>query len=83
MTALGKIDADLATGNLAETPLIWPEILKFADALGEKHTSTLGARTLDLLHVAAAFSLKAKTFLTFDRRQFALARASGLRTPEL
>jgi len=83
MAALKKIDADLSTGNFAETPLIWPEVLKIADELGEKHTSALGVRTLDLLHVSAAISLKAKAFLTYDGRQHALARASGLRAQKL
>lgn len=83
IAALEKIDADLTAGNLAETPLVWPDVLKIADELGKKHTSALGVRTLDLLHVSAAVSLKAKTFLTYDGRQLALARASGLRAPKL
>jgi predicted nucleic acid-binding protein len=83
MAALEKIDADLRMGNFAETPLVWPEVLKIADELGGKQTSALGVRTLDLLHVSAAISLKAKTFLTFDSRQLALARASGLRAQKL
>jgi hypothetical protein len=33
MAALEKIDADLRTGNFAETPLIWPEVLKIAEEL--------------------------------------------------
>ncbi len=76
--ALEKVEADLKAGNLKEMPLAWPVVLAIADALGERHTSALGVRTLDLLHVAAAVSLKAKAFLTFDGRQFALARAAGL-----
>jgi hypothetical protein len=83
MTALGKIEADLRAGNFTETPLVWPDVLKIANELGEKHTSALGVRTLDLLHVSAAISLKAKTFLTYDGRQLALARVSGLRAQKL
>lgn len=83
MAAQKKIDADLSTGNFSETPLIWPEVLRIADELSEKHTSALGVRTLDLLHVSAAISLKAKAFLTYDSRQLALACASGLRAQEL
>ncbi len=83
MAALEKIDSDLTAGNLAETPLVWPDVLKIANELGEKHTSALGVRTLDLLHVSAAVSLKAKAFLTFGGRQLSLARASGLRAPKL
>jgi predicted nucleic acid-binding protein len=75
--ALGKIDEDLVAGNLVEVPLVWPDVLKVADELGEKFTSALGVRTLDLFHVAAAVSLKAKAFLTYDGRQLVLARAAG------
>jgi predicted nucleic acid-binding protein len=81
--ALGKIDADLAVGNLEEIPLVWPDVLMIADELGERLTSILGVRTLDLLHVAAAVSLKAKAFLTYDGRQVALARAAGFRPQKL
>ena len=53
---------------------LWQE----AEALSIAHTQTLGVRTLDLLHVAAARVLKATRFVTFDTRQHALARAAGL-----
>lgn len=76
--ALDTITADLAAGNLAETPLVWPEVLRITEELSEKHTAALGVRSLDLLHVGAAVSLKAKTFLTCDGRQLALARVAGL-----
>jgi hypothetical protein len=33
--------------------------------------------TLDILHVAAAKILRADTFLTFDKRQAALASTAG------
>lgn len=73
-----KITADIANGNLIDTPLIWPDLLSSAEALSAKHTMTIGVRTLDLLHVAAAAGLKAKQFLTCDGRQLALARVAGL-----
>lgn len=76
--ALERITADVAAGNLTETPLVWPEVLRIADELSEKHTAALGVRSLDLLHVAAAVSLDAKPFLTCDDRQLALARVAGL-----
>ena len=81
--ALDRISADIAAGNLTETPLVWPEVLRIADELSEKHTATLGVRSLDLLHVAAAVSLKAKTFLTCDSRQLALARVAGLQASKI
>ena len=81
--ALEKITADLEVGNLIETPLVWPDVLMIADELSEKHTATLGVRSLDLLHVAAAVSLGAKTFITCDTRQLALARAADLRADKI
>jgi predicted nucleic acid-binding protein len=81
--ALEKIAADLAVGNLTETPLVWPDVLMIADELSEKHTAALGVRSLDLLHVAAAVSLSAKTFLTCDGRQLALARVAGLHADKI
>jgi predicted nucleic acid-binding protein len=76
--ALARIESDIAAGNLIETPLQWPDVLSLAETLSEKHTMTLGVRSLDLLHVAAAGSLGAKRFLTCDGRQLALARAAGI-----
>lgn len=81
--ALERITADMAAGNLTETPLVWPDVLRVADELSEKHTVDLGVRSLDLLHVAAAVSLDAKTFLTCDGRQLALARVAGLRANKI
>ena len=42
------------------------------------HSSTLGCRTLDVLHVATALQLGPDRFITFDDRQRMLAAASGL-----
>ncbi len=83
LAALERVEADLLAGNLEEVPLVWPDGLATADAPGRKRTAVLGVRTFDLLHAAAAVSLKAKTFLTFDGRQLALARAAGLRPHEV
>lgn len=46
-------------------------------------TPTLGCRTLDILHVAAAKQQEISLFLTFDQRQRKLALASGLHAPQL
>jgi predicted nucleic acid-binding protein len=47
--------------------------------LSRRHGARLGARTLDVVHVAAALVLKPDVFLTFDSRQSKLAKAEGLR----
>ncbi len=43
-----------------------------------RHTSKLGCRSLDILHVATATILKPDRFITFDDRQQQLAQAVGL-----
>ncbi|MDO8539946.1 MAG: hypothetical protein Q7S40_05845 [Opitutaceae bacterium] len=43
----------------------------------------LGVRALDLLHVAAAITIRATRFLTCDGRQLALAKAAGLRAEKI
>jgi len=46
--------------------------------LSAGYSAILGCRTLDIIHVAAAFVLGAKEFVTFDTRQGALAKQAGL-----
>jgi predicted nucleic acid-binding protein len=77
--AISEIERDLENGNLYEAGLIWPEVLEVAEEIGAAHSATLGARSLDLLHISAAVSVGADLFLTFDRRQHAAARAAGLK----
>ena len=77
--ALGEIDADLADGILAHTPIPWTDAFREAEDLAVTHTETLGVRSFDLLHVGLAVTLGATEFLTFDARQAILAKAAGLR----
>jgi predicted nucleic acid-binding protein len=49
------------------------------ERLSARYSEKLGTRSLDILHVAGAVVLGATSFLTFDRRQATLARASGLK----
>ena len=56
-----------------------PEALYIKSSrLAEFHTTTLGVRTLDLLHVATAVMFGATDFLSFDHRQRDFAQALGL-----
>ncbi len=50
-----------------------------AEQLARRHTSSLGARSLDILQVAAALILKPDVFFTFDNRQRRLAKAERMR----
>lgn len=55
------------------------EFWRTALSLSRRHAATLGVRTLDLLHVAAAVLLKPDVFLSFDQRQRMLAKAEHLK----
>jgi predicted nucleic acid-binding protein len=55
------------------------EAWQTAIRLSRDYTANFGTRTLDVLHVALAISLQPDVFFTFDRRQWKLAKAAGLR----
>jgi predicted nucleic acid-binding protein len=46
--------------------------------LSRQHTRMLGARGMDVIHVAIALELKATVFFTFDKDQAKLAKRAGL-----
>ena len=48
--------------------------------LSKNHTHEYGTRSLDILHVGSALTIKAETFLTLDARQSQLSEKSGLMT---
>jgi hypothetical protein len=50
-----------------------------ATDLALAHTERVGARSIDLLHVAAALALTSEVFLTTDDRQAQLSKAEGLK----
>jgi hypothetical protein len=55
------------------------ELHKRATQLSDRYAPALGARSLDLLHVAAALVLEAKVFFSFDERQRKAAKSEGRR----
>lgn len=73
-----QIEEDLDDGILVHVPIPWTDALRKAEQLSEEHTETIGTRAADTLHVAAASLAKARRFLSFDKRQRALADAAGL-----
>jgi predicted nucleic acid-binding protein len=52
-----------------------------ARRIARTQTRHLGTRSLDVLHVASALTLRAGSFCTFDKNQARLAAALGLRVP--
>ena len=73
------VEADIASGFLVLTPVASDELHKKARQLSDRHTPTLGARSLDLLHIATALVLEAKEFFSFDDRQRKAAASEGLK----
>jgi predicted nucleic acid-binding protein len=61
----------------------WADVFSLAIDLSRKHTGSIGSRSLDVLHVASAFSLSVDGFLTFDEKQSKLAVAAGLEVVEI
>jgi len=59
--------------------LSWAETFRYAVDLPGNHTGNTGSRSLDILHVASALSIKADRFLTLDIRQSKLAHLAGLK----
>lgn len=78
--ALAHFRADFSNGRLIVADLLWRRALDRTAELSRTHTAKLGTRALDVLHVASALELGARTLVTYDARQASLARAVGLKT---
>jgi len=76
--ARALVAADLQTGVLVSSAADWTAIYAEAVKLAEQFTGTIGCRSLDILHCAAAKILGASEFITTDLRQKKLAVAMGL-----
>ena len=77
--AWSKVQADIGGGLLVQTPVAAADLHAKAAELSDRHAATLGTRTLDILHVAAALLLGAREFLSFDEKQRRMAAAEGLK----
>lgn len=71
--------ATITAGHFVEAPLSTLELHGKARELSDRYTPSLGTRSLDLLHVAAAVLLGGKVFFSFDERQRKAAAGEGLR----
>ena len=77
--ALRHIKADFDAGFLDRPELDWPQVWIKAEELSSRHGREIQSRTLDTLHVAIACCLGVRDFISFDHRQAALAKKTGLR----
>lgn len=77
VSLLAQVERDVREGFLVRQALHQGTQYKLALEMSERHMA-LNARSLDILHVAAARALEAEGFASFDTRQRALAKAEGL-----
>ena len=77
------MDEDFKMGVLVRPDLSWLDVFRLAETLSKDLSSTMGVRSLDLLHIASALILQAESFLTFDDRQHAVAKKAGLQMVDL
>jgi predicted nucleic acid-binding protein len=70
-------ESDLEAGVYQQRPLP-PGAFTRAKALSRMIAPTIGVRSADLLHIAAALELGATSLYTFDRKQHQAALAAGL-----
>ena len=70
--------SDVANGRFEIVAVDHESALARALILTQKHTATLSARTLDLIHVATALEIGVANFLSLDHRQRQVADAEGL-----
>lgn len=75
--ANAAFQADLREGLFARRALS-EDMFGYATQLASGWTARLGARSLDIIHIAPAIALRADAFHTFDDRQKKLAKAARL-----
>ena len=75
---LRQLQDDVDSQRLIPTPLDLERVLADASDLSRRYTARFLARTVDLLHVAAAHLLLCQGFVSADDRQLAVAKATGL-----
>ena len=76
-----QFETHRASGRLNVRICNLATVVDEAKRLSETHTLAGGHRGFDILHVAAALTLGAHAFLTFDGNQKKLAEAAGLQVP--
>ncbi len=74
-----QISDDESSGILVRHSLQQLEHYARARELSKKFTPEISARSLDILHVAAALLLKETQFASFDEKQRILAQKAGLK----
>jgi predicted nucleic acid-binding protein len=79
----GQLREDLESQRLVAVSLDLERVFAEAIELSRLHTARLLARSLDLLHVAAAHVALCAEFVSADDRQLAVAKISGLEAVDI
>ena len=77
-SAWQEVENDIAAGLLVVKGGLWHRVFCEAENIAANHTPTIGCRTLDVLHIAAAKLIDTTEFCTFDNRQADLAKQVGM-----
>ncbi len=77
---LNQMKEDFRRDRITLVKVDWIKLWEVAQDYSLKFTRTIGCRTLDILHVAAAKVMNAEEFYTNDKRQQELAEATGMKT---
>ena len=77
--AMRGLQEDITEGRLSRPHYDLSIVFQKAEDLSAKYAAATLARSLDILHVAAAVAIGAQQFITFDLRQSALASKAGLK----
>ena len=75
---INRFDRAVSRKIFLRKELDMKESVSMARSLGESHAWKQRHTTFDLWHLAAAWSLSAGVFLTFDRRQEKIAQLLGM-----
>ena len=81
--SMAMLAGDIARRRLIRGAFDWRLVREEAERLSGTATTTVGTRTIDLLHVAAALDEGVTGFVSLDHRQCAAARLAGLEVVEL
>ncbi len=77
--AIRVFQADVDAGRLERPSYDLAEVFIRAERLSAKHSGDIGARSLDVLHVAAALECGCAGLASFDERQRKIAALAGLK----
>ena len=77
-TALGAFRSDIEAGRLARFSYDLAGIFSAAERLSHKYSARIGARSMDLLHIATAIEAGCTHFASLDKCQRECAALAGL-----